>query len=299
MHGFETADQPPGFGRQTLANDGGRVARRPRDRRARSPCSSRCAAPHRSRAPRRPWPPPPTIAPQATSRPFNRSSDWRAAIGGRVGIDRAIAEAAHQPQRRLLAFEIAAEPEQIVGRAARQIAEQAHDAHLLRRGQQARRLDRACRRAPRRRRIRRLRPSRPRARRLDRKCGRSRPASRASRRASRPHRRAARRGAARAGPSPIAASSTGARSPGRHSRRRARRCLRPGAPRSASLEFGRRSGCAGRQSRERWSLNAPAMATSSSRASTCSRSARLAAPPGGDVRHDAAPRRSAVARGSA
>ena len=35
-----------------------------------------------------------------------------------------------------------------------------------------------------------------------------------------------------------------------------------------------------------WSLNAPAIATSSSEASTRSRSARLAAPPGGDAGHD-------------
>src|SRR5271156_3743941 len=66
----------------------------------------------------------------------------------RVGIDSTRAEAAHQPQRRLLTFEIAAKPEEIVGRAARQVAEHADDAHSFRGGQQARRLDGAVRPYP-------------------------------------------------------------------------------------------------------------------------------------------------------
>ena len=55
----------------------------------------------------------------------------------RIGVDGARAQTAQQSERRLLALEIAAEPEEIVGGAARQVAEHAHDAHLLRRRQQA------------------------------------------------------------------------------------------------------------------------------------------------------------------
>ena len=82
------------------------------------------------------------MAPQDDEQALQSLDRLARAVHRRVGIDRARAEAAHEPQRRLLALEIAAEPEQIVGGSARQIAEHAHDPHLFRRRQQGRRFDR-------------------------------------------------------------------------------------------------------------------------------------------------------------
>ena len=70
-----------------------------------------------------------SIAPQATSSRLRPSTESRAPIIA-PRVDRAGAQHAHEPQRRLGAFEIAAEPEQIVGRPARQVAEQAGEHYL-------------------------------------------------------------------------------------------------------------------------------------------------------------------------
>ncbi len=70
----------------------------------------------------------------------------RCAIDLAIGVDHAPGEAADQPQRRFGAFQIAAEPEQIVGGAARQIAHEPADADGFVCRQQSDRFDRRVRR---------------------------------------------------------------------------------------------------------------------------------------------------------
>ncbi len=216
----------------------------------------------------------------------------------RLGIDGAGAQAAHEAQRRLGAFEIAAEPEQIVGRPARQIAEQPRDMRTSRGSAAARRCRRACRRAPTRRRIRRPRPSTPRARPACRRRGRSRRASPSSRPASPRHRRAARKGAARAFRSPSAAWWRAAPPPARRNRARAAR-WRSSAPRVRASASSEPTATRRFSSPRALSPKALAIEICSKLSSTRARSPRLAAPPGRDIGHLQRLGRSAARRGAA
>ena len=142
---LQIAEQAPGIDREPLADDGGctpGLAYRGRGRAVVVEavegriglCRRALAAAALRRAP--------------GHQQVRQPADGAAAAGDRVGIDQPAEQRAHKPQRRLAALQIAPEPEQVVGRPARQGPGDAADADPVRRRQQGDLLDRRIGRHP-------------------------------------------------------------------------------------------------------------------------------------------------------